>query len=59
MLSAQLGQGYLGQVPIVKVLEDTSECSVDAKDGSLLTSDVCMQDYRRYPVDFPGLVYLF
>lgn len=35
MLSAQLGQGYLGQVPVVEVLEDTSECSVDVKDGSL------------------------
>lgn len=33
VLSAQLGQGDLGQVPIVKVLEDTSECSVDGKDG--------------------------
>jgi hypothetical protein len=35
VLSAQLGQGYLGQVPVVEVLEDTSECSVDVKDGSL------------------------
>lgn len=34
MLSVYGGKGYLGQVPIVKVLEDTSECSVDVKGGS-------------------------
>lgn len=31
VLSAQLGQGYLGQIPTVKVLEDTSACSLAAK----------------------------
>ena len=31
VLSAQLGQGYLGQTLTIKVLEDTSECSLAAK----------------------------
>lgn len=36
-------QGYLGQIPTVRLLEDTSECSLAAKKKASEVVCVCMQ----------------
>ncbi|ERE86132.1 hypothetical protein H671_2g4716 [Cricetulus griseus] len=47
VLSAQLGQGYLGQIPTVKVLEDTLDALwIQSFQETLVTKSMKLKDER-------------